>query len=80
MAYIFLNEIVARCTLGIDLHSAAVNRINLPQVRVSANNRVTMKLAKAFGAPVILTSALRDGSLRQESKRIGVDVLLYDAV
>lgn len=79
LAYIFLNEIVARCTLGIDLHSAAVNRINLPQVRVSANNRVTMRLAKAFGAPVILTSALRDGSLRQESKRIGVDVLLYEA-
>ena len=79
LAHIFLNEIVARCALGIDLHSAAINRINLPQVRVSANNRNTMKLAKAFGAPVILTSALRDGSLRQEAKRIGVDVLLYEA-
>lgn len=79
LAYIFLNEIVARGTLGIDLHSAAVNRINLPQIRVSANNRNTMKLAKDFGAPVILTSALRDGSLRQEAKRIGVDVLLYEA-
>jgi hypothetical protein len=79
LAYIFLNEIVARCSLGIDLHSAAINRINLPQVRVSANNRETMRLAKVFGAPVILTSALRDGSLRQEAKRIGVDVLLYEA-
>jgi len=79
LAHIFLNEIVARCSLGIDLHSAAINRINLPQVRVSANNRETMRLAKVFGAPVILTSALRDGSLRQEAKRIGVDVLLYEA-
>lgn len=79
LAHIFLNEIVSRCTLGIDLHSAAIHRINLPQVRVSANNRRTLQLAYVFGAPVILTSALRDGSLRQEAKKIGVDVLLYEA-
>jgi len=79
LAHIFLNEIVARCSVGFDLHSAAINRTNLPQVRVSANNRDTMKLAHVFGAPVILTSALRDGSLRQEAKKIGVDVLLYEA-
>lgn len=79
LAHIFLNEIVARCSLGIDLHSAAINRMNLPQVRVSANNRSTLHLAQVFGAPVILTSALRDGSLRQEAKKIGVDVLLYEA-
>jgi uncharacterized protein len=79
LAHIFLTEIVARCSLGIDLHSAAINRTNLPQIRVSANNAETMKLAHAFGAPVILTSSLRDGSLRQEAKKIGVDVLLYEA-
>jgi predicted deacylase len=79
LAHIFLHEIVGRCSLGIDLHSAAINRMNLPQVRVSANNRETLRLAKVFGAPVILTSALRDGSLRQEAKKIGVDVLLYEA-
>lgn len=79
LAHIFLNDIVARCSLGIDLHSAAIHRINLPQVRVSANNRATMRLAQVFGAPVILTSALREGSLRQEAKKIGVDVLLYEA-
>lgn len=79
LAHIFLKDIVARCSLGIDLHSAAIHRTNLPQVRVSANNRNTLKLAHVFGAPVILTSALRDGSLRQEAKKIGVDVLLYEA-
>lgn len=79
LAHIFLNDIVARCSLGIDLHSAAVHRMNLPQVRVSANNRTTLQLAHVFGAPVILTSALREGSLRQAAKDIGVDVLLYEA-
>ena len=79
LAHIFMNEIVAQCSLGIDLHSAAINRMTLPQIRVSANNHETLRLAHVFGAPVILTSALRDGSLRQEAKRIGVDVLLYEA-
>ncbi len=79
LAHIFLREIVARCSVGIDLHSAAIHRINLPQVRVSANNSKTLGLANAFGAPVILTSALRDGSLRKEARKIGVDVLLYEA-
>jgi hypothetical protein len=79
LAHIFLQEVVGRCSLGIDLHSAAINRTNLPQVRVSANNAKTMALAHVFGAPVILTSALRDGSLRREASKIGVDVLLYEA-
>lgn len=79
LAHIFMEEIVSRCSLGIDLHSAAVHRTNLPQIRVSASNKKTLALAKDFGAPVILTSALRDGSLRQEAKKIGVDVLLYEA-
>ncbi len=44
-ARVFMTEIVARCSFGIDLHSAAINRTNLPRVRVSANNRETLRLA-----------------------------------
>jgi predicted deacylase len=79
LAYQFMADIVSRCSFGIDLHSAAIHRTNLPQVRVSANNKNTLRMARVFGAPVILTSALRDGSLRQEAKEIGVEVLLYEA-
>ncbi len=79
LAGIFLEDVVARCDLGIDLHSAAVHRTNLPQVRISPNNERTRALAEVFGAPVILTSPLREGSLRAEAKEIGVDVLLYEA-
>lgn len=79
LAWIFLEKVVKRCDLGIDLHSAAIHRTNLPQVRVSPGNRRAMALAKTFGAPVILTSSLRDGSLRAEAKEAGVDVLLYEA-
>jgi len=79
LAEIFLEQVVMRCDLGIDLHSAAIHRTNLPQMRITSGNARTRALAEAFGAPVILTSALREGSLRAEAKAAGVDVLLYEA-
>ena len=79
LAYIFLNEVVLRCQFGIDLHSAAIHRTNLPQIRVSPKDEVTRRMAMAFGAPVVLTSPLRDGSLRGEAAARGTSVLLYEA-
>lgn len=79
LAHIFLTEIVARCDLGIDLHSAAIHRTNLPQIRISADNDRTTELAEVFGAPVILQSNLRDGSLRAAADALGKDVLLFEA-
>jgi len=79
LAHLFLTEIVARSDFGIDLHSAAVHRTNLPQIRISPDNPVTMDLAQVFGAPVILQSPLRDGSLRGAAKAMGKDILLYEA-
>lgn len=79
LADIFLREIVARSDLGIDLHSAAVHRVNSPQIRISADNAETRRLAGVFGAPVVLESNLREGSLRACASELGVDVLLYEA-
>ena len=78
LAHLFLTEIVGRCEVGIDLHTAAVHRTNLAQVRVTANDKRSMALAHAFGAPVILTSDLRDGSLRGEAAARGATVLLFE--
>jgi predicted deacylase len=79
LAHLFLEEIVARADFGIDLHSAAIHRTNLPQVRVSPKQPETLSLAEAFGAPVILTAKLREGSLRQAAQDRGVDMPLYEA-
>jgi predicted deacylase len=79
LAHIFENEIVARSNFGIDLHSAAIHRTNLPQIRVSPTNVDTLELARIFGAPLILQSKIRDGSLRGIAKKHGIDVLLYEA-
>ncbi|WP_299953257.1 succinylglutamate desuccinylase/aspartoacylase family protein [uncultured Roseobacter sp.] len=79
LAHIFLNEVVSRCDVGIDLHSAAIHRTNLPQIRVSPGDAGTRDMAAVFGAPVVLTSPLRDGSLRAEAAARGTPVLLYEA-
>lgn len=79
VAKIFFDEIVSLCDLGIDLHTASVHKSNLPQVRTNIDNEFTFKLAKAFEAPVILHSELRDGSLRAVAQEQGIPILLYEA-
>ena len=79
VAKIFFDEIVTKCDLGIDLHTAAIHRSNLPQVRTNIENEYTFNLAKVFGAPVILHSEIRDGSLRAVAQEKGVPILLYEA-
>ncbi|KIN61319.1 Succinylglutamate desuccinylase/aspartoacylase [Sulfitobacter noctilucae] len=79
LAHIFMTEVVLRCQSGIDLHSAAIHRTNLPQVRISPSDPVTRGMAMVFGAPVVLTSPLRDGSLRAVAAEAGTPVLLYEA-
>jgi len=79
LAHLFLHEIVERSDFGIDLHSAAVHRVNLPQIRVNEDDPNIMEYAEAFGAPIILTSPLRDGSLREAARELGVPILLFEA-
>jgi predicted deacylase len=79
LAHIFMTEIVARCDLGIDLHSAAIHRTNYPQIRVSPDNPEMRDLANVFGAPIIMQSPVREGSLRGAAKDLGIDVLLFEA-
>ncbi len=79
LAHLFLTEIVTRCDLGIDLHSAAVGRTNLPQIRLTPGNPKLRDLGAAFAAPVTLLSKTREGSLRLMAEEAGVDLLLYEA-
>lgn len=79
LANLFSQEIVDKCTHGIDLHTASGHRFNLPQIRACLDNDETIKLAHVFGAPVILNSNIRDGSLRQSVVEDGKPFLLYEA-
>ncbi len=78
-AFLFRTEILERCTHAIDLHTGAIHRSNLPQIRTNLDNPVANEMAHWFGAPVILDSQLRDGSLRECADRSGIPLILYEA-
>lgn len=75
----FVKQIVSKAQFGIDLHTGALNRTNLPQVRANLDDEQTIELARVFGAPVIISSTVRDGSLRQYAAESGFPILVYEA-
>lgn len=78
LANLFITEVVANSTHGIDLHTGSVHRSNLPQVRACLDDPETARLAHAFGVPVVINANLRDGSLRQAVLERKVPMLLYE--
>ena len=79
LAHVFMTEIVKRSDYGIDLHTAAVHRDNLPQIRANLSDPTVKAMAEIFAAPVTLDGHFRDGSLRKAAMDVGVPVLLYEA-
>lgn len=73
------SEIIQKCDFGIDLHTAASGRMNLPHVRGDMNNPKVRKLARAFGATVLVDQAGVKGSLRREATEMGVPTILFEA-
>jgi len=79
LAHLFIKQIVSKADYGIDLHTGAINRSNLPQIRANLDDPETLEIAKAFGVPVIINSDIRDGSLRGCAADRGLPVLIYEA-
>jgi predicted deacylase len=78
IANLFMREIVANCTHGIDIHTGGVYRDNLPQLRANLDDPETRRLAEAFGTLVLINADLRDGSLREAAADYGIPMLLYE--
>jgi predicted deacylase len=78
LARLFVDEVVRRCSFGIDLHSGSNHRENLPQVRADLDDADTRAMALAFGAPVALHSRPPSGSLRRAAAKLGVRTLLFE--
>lgn len=78
IAYIFMKEVVEKCTHGIDLHTGSNHRTNLPQIRACLNTSASRDLAMNFGVPVVLNADTRDNSLRQAALERGIPMLLFE--
>ena len=79
VAHFFVDKVVNRCTHIIDLHTGAIHRTNLPQIRAKLDCDTTREMAESFGAPVILDASIRDGSLRSVAESRDIPVILYEA-
>lgn len=79
LAYILMNEVIKKCTHGIDLHTGAIHRTNLPQLRINLDMPGVRQLAESFNVPVIINANLRDGSLRQACNELAIPILVYEA-
>ncbi|WP_028111123.1 succinylglutamate desuccinylase/aspartoacylase family protein [Ferrimonas futtsuensis] len=78
LAHQFFSQVVTRCSHIIDLHTAAVYRTNLPQLRANLDDPESSAMAQAFGAPVVINASTRDGSLRAEAQAKGIPVLTFE--
>lgn len=79
MAYHYFNQVVRRCTHVVDLHTAAIHRTNLPQIRANLANAAAKEMAIAFGSPVVVDATLRDGSLRAAAEEFDIPVITMEA-
>jgi predicted deacylase len=78
LACLFTEEVVSRSTHGIDLHTGALHRSNLPQVRAQLEDPETLRLAQSFHVPVLINAEVRAGSVREVATRRGIPVLVYE--
>ena len=79
LANIFCTHVMNVSDVGIDLHSAAIHRSNLAQIRIAPDEPRLLELAEVFGAPVVMTSKPRAGSLRGAALDSPAQVLLFEA-
>ena len=80
LANVLMTQIIPHCSHGIDLHTGAVNRENLPQIRAKViGEPVTEEIARAFGVPVILNSELIEGTFRMAANEHGIPIVVYEA-
>ncbi len=80
LANVLMQQIIPHCSHIIDLHSGAVNRENLPQIRAKLSDEPEIEaLARAFGVPVILDSNLLDDSFRAAAYALKIPMLVYEA-
>ncbi len=79
IADLFSREVLAHCTHLVDLHTGAIHRSNLPQIRADVDDAAVADMARAFGVPVILGSGALDGSLRHVAGVRGIPAIVYEA-
>jgi predicted deacylase len=79
LARVLMDQVVQRADVVIDFHTGAVNRPNLPHIRIRSERPGDLELARVFAPPVILVGQPREGTLRHACHLLEKPCLLYEA-
>lgn len=79
IAHLLTNELMSKTDYVIDLHTGAIHRSNLPQLRVDMQNSKAEEIANAFGVPVIVDSVPPMNTLRATGNIMDVGIITYEA-
>jgi predicted deacylase len=79
IAHILMQELVGPCDFGIDLHTAAAQRTNFPNIRADLSNPKARRIATAFGAMLTVDGKGPLGSFRREATRSGCPTIILEA-
>lgn len=77
-AYQFTEEIAPLVDYVLDFHTGASDRFNSPHVRCDLTQTEALKLAKIFGAPLIVHSINIAKSIRETLNKMGKTILLFE--
>ena len=78
LAFSIFSEIVERSDYGIDLHTAAVRRTNVPTVRADMSNPEVRRIAEAFGTELILDGKGPKKGLRPAACAAGCPTIVLE--
>jgi predicted deacylase len=78
LAHLFLEQIVSLCSHGIDYHTGAGHRANLPHLRADLEDPEVRRLAEAFAAPLLFDAVRIKGSLRAAAYRRKIPILVFE--
>lgn len=79
IAHTLMTELVDKCDYGIDLHTAAFQRTNFPNIRADLTNPAARRLAEAFGCFMIVDGKGPLGSFRREATKRGCPTIILEA-
>ena len=79
LAHAVFDGIVRQCQYGIDLHTAANVRTNIPNVRADLSLPPAREIAEAFGCELVINSRGPRASLRRAACDIGCAVIALEA-
>lgn len=78
MAHRIFDRLVSQCDLAIGLHTSTRNRTTIYHVRADLENPEVERLARAFGANVVLYGEADEGSLRTSATAVGTPTITVE--